>query len=326
MPFVRGSLFGWLKISHPTSRSRYSQKFILHRGHTILALFIASARFSTLGGEQSLPTTELFLLTLFHRFCKSPCRSFGEWAFVHLCLRSEDMITRWQKGALIASVGLAAFGISSARGATVIGSNSSAVVDGWNITTAAGVSITVDSSSGNTLSLTKAANFTMPNRGLMVTFQQVGTSSISTFDITNEALTNSTGSAFSAFDFLLMNPGPGTVSFEGVANVFVPPVGPGVNYTGVSLNSAKDDLTYTGTQANNTTANFGSSAAGDQLLISAIAGTSGAFQDFTLKELPTNGGTPPPAVPLPASVWQSLAVLMGLAGFAGVKKIRKTYA
>jgi hypothetical protein len=171
-------------------------------------------------------------------------------------------------GAAIASLGALRMS-SAAASVTLIEDDQSAVVDGWNITAPTGVSLTV-TSSDNEIFVEKAANFTVPNQGFQIAFQPVaGATGATSVDFTDETVQNNTGQAFSGFDFILMNTGSPNATFDGVANVFAAPSG----YSGtISLNSTKDILSYTGTQASGTTSIWGSATPGDNLLIDTPAG------------------------------------------------------
>jgi hypothetical protein len=197
-----------------------------------------------------------------------------------------------------------------ASSATIIENNQSAKIDGWNITVPTGVSLAVTSSDSE-IFIEKTANFKLPNQGFQVVFQPVsGASGAATkIDFTDESVQNNTAAAWNQFQFLLLNVGSVNATFPGTSNAFLPPSGTGYNYTSVALNSSKDALTYTGSQSTGTTSLWGGTTANDNLLIDAPAGS-----DFSLKELPGTGG-PPPVVPLPAAIWQSVATLTVLGGF-----------
>jgi hypothetical protein len=79
------------------------------------------------------------------------------------------------------------------------------------------------------------------------------------------------------------------------------------------LNTTKDILSYTGTQAAGSTSSWGSANPGDDLLIDAPAGAV-----FSVKELSSSGGGGGGSVvPLPSAAWQSLFGLLSL-GLIGV--------
>jgi hypothetical protein len=177
-------------------------------------------------------------------------------------------------------------------------------------------------SQGSEIFVEKAATFTEPNQGFQVAFQPISgaNGAATSIDFTDETIQNNTGSAFSGFQFILMNIGTANATFPSVSNVFAPPAGTGYNYTTVSLNSAGDILSYTGSQDAGSTSSWGSAAAGDNLLIDAPAGS-----DFSLKELSESGGGGGGGgtVPLPAAAWQSLLTLAGLGAIGlGRRKAR----
>jgi len=218
------------------------------------------------------------------------------------------------KKAVIAAVAVVAgFGVlRSSQAATLIENGGSSVVDGWNITTAQGVSLVV-TLSGSEISIDKTASFTAPNQELPVVFQASG-SGATQIDFTGEELLNNTGSAFSGFQFILQNVGTANATFDGLGDVFAPPSGTGVDFTSVALNTSKDILSYTGTQNAGTTSIWGSANPGDDLLIDAPVGS-----EFTLKEVSIagSGGGGGSVVPLPSAAWQSLVGLLGL-GVIGI--------
>jgi hypothetical protein len=208
----------------------------------------------------------------------------------------------------VATVALGFGGQMASAAPIVIQNNSSATVGGWTITTPVGIALTIDSSDNNTLLIEKAADFTAPQGGLLISFLKTGTTADANVIFGNEAVSNSTGHTWSGFDFLLLNE-LGTAKFDGVGNVFAPPTG----YTGVSLDSTHSILSYTGSQATGTTSMWGSSVTGDELLIDA-----GSASAFVFKELPV--------VPLPAAAWQGLAGLAGLGAIASVRKLKNRMA
>jgi hypothetical protein len=232
------------------------------------------------------------------------------------------MMRKSKAAVFLAAGGLATLlAVPAAKGATVIGSNQSAQIDGWNISAPAGVSLAV-TSSGNEIFVEKSANFTAPNQGFQVAFQPVsGASSAATsIDFTDETIQNNSGSAFGQFQFLLLNTGSANATF---ASQFAPPSGSGYSYSTGTLNSSADILTYTGNQNSGTTSLWGSSAAGDNLLIDTPAGA-----DFSLKELPSsgggnNGGGGGSVVPLPSAAWQSVAGLGVLAAASVARKVKR---
>jgi len=215
----------------------------------------------------------------------------------------------FKKAAIAVATVALGFGAHMASAAPiVIQSNSSATVGGWTVTTPTGIALTVDSSDNNTLVIEKAADFTSPTGGLLISFLKTGETADASVVFGNEAVSNSTGTTWSGFDFLLMNE-LGTAKFDSVASVFAPPTG----FSGVSLDSTHAILSYTGSQATGTTTMWGSGVGGDELLIDA-----GSASAFVFKELPV--------VPLPAAAWQGLAGLAGLGAIASVRKLKNRMA
>jgi len=224
-------------------------------------------------------------------------------------------------GAALASLG----GLrSSGAAATSIANDESAVVDGWNITAPVGVSLMV-TASGSEIFIQKTADFTELNQGLQVAFQPVaGAGSAATsIDFTNETIEDNTEHAFGGIAFILMNAGSPNATFT---SEFAPPVGAGYDYGLGILNSTGDILSYNGAQQTGQSSFWGSSAPGDNLLISALAGS-----DFSFKELIDSGnggvvgggGPPPGTVSLPAAAWQSIAGLGGLALIGVARSIKR---
>jgi hypothetical protein len=221
-----------------------------------------------------------------------------------------------------ASIAVFAVGLGfSVRGAqaaaVVIGGGSSATVDGWTISAPSGVSLAVDGLNqvGNTLIIEKVANFTSPQGGYLITFDQSSSSAVPYIEFENESVTNSTGVGWNGFQFLLLNTTSSGASFS---SQFLGATGTGVTLTPGALTS--DALTYSGIQPAGSISNWGTSAAGDYILIDAnpVSGAS-AGQVFGFKELPE-------FVPLPAAAWLGLAGLLALGTIASVKKLAKASA
>jgi hypothetical protein len=206
------------------------------------------------------------------------------------------------------------FGASSASAAAiVIDPGTSATVDGWLISPGNGIGLSAEAM-GNTLVLEKTANFPGLESAQIGFLKVSGTASTIEFD--NEAITNSGPGAWSGFQFLLLNTGSPMATFAGVSNVFVPPIGTGVDYTSFNLNSAKNNLTYSGSQGSMTISDWGSSTPGDDLLIDTNGATS-----FSFDEVPIGA-----VVPLPAAAWQGLVGLLGLGAIAMTRKIKNQIA
>jgi hypothetical protein len=172
----------------------------------------------------------------------------------------------------------------------------------------------------------KTATFKAPNQGFQITFspKSGGTPTATKFVIPDETIVNKTGSAFSSFSFILMNTTSTLATFDSVARTFIPPTGPGYDFTTVSLSPGNTILTYTGTQNDGVTSFWGNgdpSSSGDNLLIDAPAGS-----EFSLKELSASGPPGPPnVVPLPAAAWQSISGfgLLALIGLGRQMKRRR---
>jgi hypothetical protein len=236
-------------------------------------------------------------------------------------MRSPSRRIVWAAGAAI--VGLGLLGAPSAQAAPA--SNTSPVsIDGWTVSWGTGVGLTVSATNSSQVDIQKTANFTAPNQGYQITFSPIsgftGTAATS-FVIDSESITNSTGSSFNGFSFVLLNTTSTLATFASVGRSFTPPTGSGYDYTSVSLTSGSTILSYTGTQDNGVTSVWGNgdaSATGDNLLINAPAGS-----DFALKELSSSGSSPPSAVPLPAAAWQSVAGLGGLLLFGLGRKLKQ---
>jgi len=210
------------------------------------------------------------------------------------------------------AVGALAIGLGMSHGAfagaVLIEQDSSAVVDGWDISTPNGVSLTV-TTNGNQIDIEKVANFNYPDQSLQIGFSPVSVNDdpATTIDITNETIFNNSGKSFGGFDFLLNNVGTTNATFGG--DVFVNAIGSSAG----SLNSSKDLLAYVGNQAAGATAHWGGTSASDNLLIDAPAGSVFVFDEASVP----GGGS---SVPLPAAAWQSL---IGLATLGGLGLARR---
>jgi hypothetical protein len=221
------------------------------------------------------------------------------------------------KTAAVAAFALAiGFGARSASAAAVVVEPGQTVtVDGWMVNAGNGVALSV-SQLGNTLVLEKTANFPGLESAL-VTFNAVSASAPKSIEFENESITNSGTGAWSGFQFLLLSTTSAQASFAGAGNVFVPPVGTGVDYTSFNLNGAKNTLTYNGVQGAETISDWGSTTPGDDLLINTNGSTNFAFD-----EVPVVGAT----IPLPAAAWQGLVGLLGLGAIALTRKIKNQLA
>jgi len=220
--------------------------------------------------------------------------------------------------ALAAVVGMA--GVSQAVTVTSTVLTSGDVEGGWRITFPVGIALAEDSgSNGVNLVLEKTAAFDSLE-GLDITFTQVGTSATSTITITDESVTNVSGSAWSGFQFLLLNTLPGNAA----PGVFAP----GEAFAGSTppfdgpQSDTPDDITLGGgTLGNTDTAKWGFGAAGGDLVIEANPATTGEKKVLDFKEIPIVA-----AVPLPAAGWTGLSGLVGLGLIAGAKRVRRLMA
>ncbi|MGD0461980.1 MAG: VPLPA-CTERM sorting domain-containing protein [Tepidisphaeraceae bacterium] len=235
------------------------------------------------------------------------------------------MLCGFRKASIAACAAVLALGALPVSAVTIY--NTSPVpIDGWDIswTTGVGLAINQDGSSSTQVDVEKTATFTAPNQGYQITFEPIqgySGKSATQFVIPDETIANNTGASFNGFAFVLLPTVAGSTTFKSVARTFIPPTGPGYDYTTVSLTSGNTILAYTGTQKNGATSFWGNgdpSASGDNLLIDATP-----HDGFSLKELSSSGGgSTGPVVPLPAAAWQSLAGLAGLA-LIGVRRQMK---
>jgi hypothetical protein len=236
-----------------------------------------------------------------------------------------------RKALIVASAILAGVGVvRGVSAAPVTQTTSPATIDGWTIswpTPGVGLSVSQDASNSAQVDLEKSATFSSPNQGFQITFAPTGTPSADVFVIPDESIINETGSAFKGFSFILINSGSVNATFAGpLTPGFIPPTGPGYDYTSVTENGAKTELDYVGTQANGATSFWGagipntSDPSFDGLVIDAPTGSV-----FSLKELSVGGGGPP-AVPVPAAAWQSLIGLVGVGLFATLRGLKRKLA
>lgn len=234
---------------------------------------------------------------------------------------------RMRHGSALAGAILAAVGwVGGAYAAPATTSTSPTIIDGWTIAwpTGIGLTVTQDTTTATQVDLAKTATFTAPGQGFQISFVAGANATADAFVIDTESITNNTGSKFGGFSFILLNTGTANATFGGTTPGFKPPTGAGYDYTSVSLVNGKTELDYVGSQNNGVTSLWGNgdaSSAGDNLVIDAPAGSS-----FSLKELAVPGPSGPPAVPLPASLWQSLIGLTGLGLFAGVRAMKRRIA
>ncbi|MGA3067136.1 MAG: hypothetical protein ABSF29_09850 [Tepidisphaeraceae bacterium] len=221
------------------------------------------------------------------------------------------------KGSFLALVGISAcvsFLTASSRAATVITDIGGS---GWTATFS-DLALDADPSQpAGQLDVEKAAAFTSSSlgEGLLITFTQTSASAKPVIDFTDESVTNVTGTTWTGFDFVLLNTGNSSASFESTSDS--PFAAPSGIFTTVNVTSVDGNPTVEyggGSQANLATALYGIGADGDLLI---DADPLGIGTTFTFKEVPVNDATP---VPLPAALWQGLGGLIALAIIAAVKK------
>jgi hypothetical protein len=230
---------------------------------------------------------------------------------------AETVLKSIRKSSQVAIVGLVALcaGSASFAAAVQIDGGTSATVDGWQITPDVGVTVEAETG-GNGLSITKTADFSS-NSPLGIQFVQIDPPGDAPITITGEEATNSTGTDWTAFTYSVNS----QATFGSVSEIFVPPFGPGVNYTTVQITSANTVVTYTGSQVNGSTSDWGTS--GDFLLINDPIAIPGSLAGFTLEETPTPAsGT---LVPLPSALGQSMfgRVAVGAVVVVGKKSSRQ---
>jgi hypothetical protein len=224
---------------------------------------------------------------------------------------------------ILKTAGIAAiaaiFGVSTSatRAAlvTTIGSpatTETGTVDGWDITTPAGVVLLIEST-GNTITIEKEATF--PNgASLGITFDGMANSTAaSTFIVTGESIVNESGLNWTGFtDAVAAESGTATVSsvLDGGAIA--------AHYVLTLASNSGGVVSYTGSQLNHQTTDWGSYA-GDTSTLTINASAGGVF---VLDEIPTVSTST--VVPLPNAAWQGLVGLGGLALVAFGKKLKAT--
>jgi hypothetical protein len=231
--------------------------------------------------------------------------------------RSKIMKGMLKSASIAAFAAILGFSATTTRAAQVVVVAPDQTVDlsnGWDITTAAGISLTV-TVSGNTITVEKHAAFLNSN-SLGITFDGTASASAATVVLTGENLTNESGDTWSGFYDVVNNEIVG-----GTATVTSAFVGGNVGGTYVLTLSSNSGgiVAYTGSQASGTTSNWGSYVTLDTSTFSIAAS---AHDVFTLDEIPIAGGSD--AVALPSAAWQGLIGLGGLAIFAFSKKLKAT--
>jgi hypothetical protein len=210
----------------------------------------------------------------------------------------------------------------NASGASVnLSGGSNTTIGGWEIATDPNVSATGISVSSDTLIIqNESATFTDGNpQGL--NFFQVSADAVPFIQISTNTVGNASGSNWTGFQYTLSGSG----GFDGITNVFTPPIGTGVNYITLDLNPARTLLAYSGSQLGGSTSNWGSNNPGDDLLIDGNPTASEApFASFTLDESPQ--GFVSEVVPVAPAAWQFLVGLIAVGIIPTARKAMRFFA
>lgn len=231
-------------------------------------------------------------------------------------------------GAVAAATACMALTGTANAGSTVLGNS------GWTASwpDAFDVQLEVLGEGNGHVMLSKTVTFNQLS-SVPITFQQTKADAAGLVSITEEALTNNTGSDWGQFRFILLSGDNGTTS-QPHFDVSATNIG-GVD--GFSINPfAQHEYQDTAGHPNTDLAKVlsltdGSVANGDvfrpgkesgQLVIAAYpaADDDNGGQVFTLKELP---GVGPNVIPLPSALWSGLIGLSGLALFAGSRAVAR---
>jgi hypothetical protein len=182
----------------------------------------------------------------------------------------------------------------------VVSGGSSADVGGWQISRSAGVNLNIAGVDSQTLVIqSETATFENDNP-LSVSFQQLSADAAAFVNFEKATFANNTGSDWTNFTFSLT----GAASFASVADVFIPPLEPGVNFSSVTL-TPPATLVYGGQQQAGATATWGGTTSTDDLLISSAPAANLPLTAFTLNESTTVS-----EVRAPLAAWQSLSGLL----------------
>jgi hypothetical protein len=236
------------------------------------------------------------------------------------------------------------FGLKMLAAAAVVGLGSfasSANADtpdlslyGWMAETDPGVAITVLNQVGDTLTLQleKQAQFTT-NDPLKIQFFQTAITdqAVSKIIIKEESITNSTGTDWNGFRFVLEGNragADGVPTFDTAAsgNFGNTPFTTETVVSNTEIQLSGGTLPSSNTPAGTFHPGQAPGSTGD-LVINASPFRTGsvlAGQNFIFKEIPmVGGGGTPPVIPLPAAAWTSLSGLLGLGLISNAKKMKK---
>jgi hypothetical protein len=224
-----------------------------------------------------------------------------------------------QKAVVAAALALS-FGFGAAHCDAIaidIAGGTSVNVGGWQVAPGLGITLNGVSFDGTTDTLTIQNNAAAFSSGtpFEITFTQTAASAAPSILFSTASIQNLTTSTWTGFNFTVS----GAAIFDGVGNVFIPPLSSGVNYSSVNLSIDHTMLSYVGSQAPGSTSSWGGTTLTDELLIDALPASDAPFASFTVDEAPT-GVSSAEAVAAPSSAWLSL---VGLAVVAGIPRLRR---
>jgi hypothetical protein len=190
---------------------------------------------------------------------------------------------------------------SQAAPVSVAGGNST-TVGGWRISPNPGINLNITGVNSDQTLVVQGESATFDNTGpLNVTFKQLSADAVANFEFQGATIDNATGQDWSGFTFSLT----GSASFDSLSSVFVPPLGPGVDYNVVTL-SAPTTVKYSGTQLSDAVSTWGGTTSSDNLIIAADPSDDTADDStFALSQTPIVS-----EVRAPLAAWQSLTGLI----------------
>jgi hypothetical protein len=238
---------------------------------------------------------------------------------------------------LVAAIGLSISPPSASAGSLVLAN--SGWTASWDSSLDPYLSLAVDlDAPDNSVLIEKSINFTSAAvnengsiNGAAVVFQQTAADAKRLIIVTDESITNNTGTAWTSFRMSILDGSTGTT-----ADTRFDPAATGIGTTGglnvspftsasFSQNDQILDLSG-GSVANGSTWGPGQGVDNGELVIIAlpVSGTTG-LRTFALVEQP-NGGVTPPVIPLPAAAWTGLSGLVALGLYRVASKIRQFIA